>query len=82
MYFQFETTRTRYHASEANSEAVTTVMFEGVEWPELQAVTNLPGGSTAFCIDYNELDSTAQNEIGGKVLAYAPIKKKWIPIER
>lgn len=57
-----------------------TMNFEGSEWEDLQKVHDLPGGTPAYCIDYEELDASLKSEIGGQVLAYAPIKKKWCPI--
>ena len=80
MYYQYDAARTYNYDNGTSSVPVTTVMFEGSEWEELKAKTNLPGGSGAFCIDYAELDSSLKNEIGSQILIYAPIKKKWFAI--
>ena len=82
MYFEYDAARTYNYDNGPKSSPVTTVMFEGSEWEELKAKTDLPGGTAALCIDYAELDSSLKNEIGGKVLVYAPIKKKWFAIGR
>lgn len=80
MYYQYDAARTYNYDNGPKSSPVTTVMFEGSEWEELKNKTDLPGGATAFCIDYKELDAGLQSEIGGKVLVFAPIKKKWCPV--
>lgn len=80
MYYQFDTARSYNYDNGPQSAPVTTVMFEGSEWNELKNKTGLHGGTAAYCIDYEELDGSLKSEIGGQVLVYAPIKKKWCPI--
>lgn len=80
MYYQHDVARAYNYDNGTSSAPVTIVMFEGSEWEELKTKTDLAGGTGAICIDYAELDSSLKNEIGGKLLIYAPIKKKWFAI--
>ena len=80
MYYQFDAARSYNYDNGPQSSPVTTVMFEGSEWNKIKNKTDLHGGAVAYCIDYEELDASLKNKIGGQALVYAPIKKKWCPI--
>lgn len=61
-------------------QAQGTIFFEGSEWEKLQRALDLPGGTPAYCIDYDDLDSGLKSDIGSQILVFAPVKKKWCPM--